>query len=108
MEIVSDMVVGGGISLAMGGACGYAIKKVAKIVAIVIGLFVAALIALEYYGLANINWQAVKQDAVVASHGVYAQLQGAMQHTIGSLHTGTMAVIGVGFIAGFAYGFHKG
>ena len=35
---------------------GYALKKVIKIVAVVIGLFLAGLAYLQYHQIANINW----------------------------------------------------
>ncbi len=39
-----------------GTAAGYAIKKVMKIAAVVIGLFVAALAYLSYKGLIDVKW----------------------------------------------------
>jgi uncharacterized membrane protein (Fun14 family) len=44
------------------------LKKVIKIVAVIVGLFLAGLAYLEYYQIANINWnklQQVSEDAII-------------------------------------------
>jgi uncharacterized membrane protein (Fun14 family) len=38
----------------------YALKKVIKIVVIIVGLFLAGLAYLQYYQIANINWNKVQ------------------------------------------------
>jgi len=55
--------VGGGF--AIGFVTGYAIKKVVKLAAVIIGLFIAALACLEYQRVLNVDWhkvQAVSQN----------------------------------------------
>jgi uncharacterized membrane protein (Fun14 family) len=44
-----------------------ALKKVIKVVAVIVGLFLAGLAYLEYYQISNINWnklQTVSEDAI--------------------------------------------
>jgi uncharacterized membrane protein (Fun14 family) len=55
--------VGGGFLA--GALAGYALKKVIKIVALIIGLFIAALAYMEYQQIIDVNWsklQAVSQN----------------------------------------------
>ena len=58
--------VGGGFFL--GFISGYALKKVLKLAAIIIGLLVAALAYLEYQRILNVDWtriQVVSQDGTI-------------------------------------------
>jgi uncharacterized membrane protein (Fun14 family) len=43
-----------------GAVAGYAIKKVMKLSAVVVGLFVAALAYLSYKGLIDVKWVAME------------------------------------------------
>jgi uncharacterized membrane protein (Fun14 family) len=57
--------LGGGFFV--GILIGYALKKVIKIVAVVVGLFLAGLAFLQYHQIANINWnklQTVSEGAI--------------------------------------------
>jgi uncharacterized membrane protein (Fun14 family) len=57
--------VGGGVLA--GALAGYAIKKVIKIVAVIVGLFIAALAYLEYQRIIQVDWtslQAVCQGGI--------------------------------------------
>ena len=40
----------------VGVLIGYALKKVIKLVAVIVGLFLAGLAYLQYHQIANINW----------------------------------------------------
>jgi uncharacterized membrane protein (Fun14 family) len=46
--------MGGGFFV--GILIGYALKKVIKLVAVIVGLFLAGLAYLQYHEIANINW----------------------------------------------------
>jgi uncharacterized membrane protein (Fun14 family) len=46
--------IGGGFFV--GILIGYAVKKVIKIVAVIVGLFLDGLAYLQYHQIANINW----------------------------------------------------
>jgi uncharacterized membrane protein (Fun14 family) len=57
--------MGGGFFV--GALIGYALKKVIKLLAIIVGLFLAGLAYLQYHQIANINWnklQTVSEDAI--------------------------------------------
>ena len=51
--------IGGG-SLA-GALAGYALKKVMKIAAVIVGLFIAALAYLEYQRIIQVNWDELQR-----------------------------------------------
>ena len=45
-----------GVGFFVGILIGYALKKVIKMVAVIVGLFLAGLAYLQYYQIASINW----------------------------------------------------
>jgi|Kansoi500Nextera_1026154.scaffolds.fasta_scaffold26774_2 uncharacterized membrane protein (Fun14 family) len=51
--------IGGGFFV--GVLIGYALKKVIKLLAIIVGLFLAGLAYLQYHQIANINWNKLHQ-----------------------------------------------
>ena len=58
--------MGGGFFV--GILIGYALKKVIKLVAVIVGLFLAGLAYLQHHQVANINWnklQTVSEGAIV-------------------------------------------
>ena len=73
------------IGFAIGGGffasilIGYALKKVVKVVAVVVGLFFAGLAYLQYQQIININWnkiQSVSQNAVTTIANATTQIPG--------------------------------
>lgn len=76
--------VGGGFFL--GFIAGYAIKKVLKLAAVIVGLFIAALAYLEYQRIVSVDWSRIQ---VVSQNGV-AWITNAIVHisnTIGTTHS---------------------
>ena len=57
---VEDFLFSAGGGFLLGAVAGYAIKKVMKIAAVVIGLFVAALAYLSYRGWIDVKWVAME------------------------------------------------
>src|SRR5438132_703672 len=58
--------IGGGFFIGL--LAGYAIKKIFKIVAVIIGLFIAALAYLEYQRIIQVDWtsiQALSQSGII-------------------------------------------
>ena len=70
--------MGGGFFV--GILIGYAVKKVIKIVAVIVGLFLAGLAYLQYHQIANINWnklQTVSEGAITTiSNAIIIQIVG--------------------------------
>jgi uncharacterized membrane protein (Fun14 family) len=64
--VLSVATIGGGFFV--GILIGYALKKVIKIVAVIVGLFLAGLVYLQFHQIAKINWnrlQTVSEGAVM-------------------------------------------
>jgi uncharacterized membrane protein (Fun14 family) len=99
--------LGGGF---VGGiAIGYALKKIAKGVAIVLGLFMAGLAYLQYQGIVSTNWnrlQFVSQEAANAiinasQHGIPGVVTSHGFDSWGLPTTSGMAMgIAIGFMKG--------
>ncbi len=95
---------------------GYALKKVTKIVAIIVGLFLTALVYLQYHHVANINWNKLQQ----VSEGAITTLSNAILHipaignTSDQAASSYLAMTSFGIpltgsmSAGFTIGFLKG
>jgi uncharacterized membrane protein (Fun14 family) len=101
---------------------GYALKKVIKLLAIIVGLFLAGLAYLQYHQVANINWnklQTLSEGAITTlSNVIIIQIPG-ISSTVDSSHaaaatasTLAMTSFGIPFTgsmsAGFTIGFIKG
>ena len=69
--------MGGGFFL--GVLIGYVLKKVIKIIAVIIGLFLAGLAYLQYNQITNINWNKLQ----IVSEGVITTLSNAITHIPG-------------------------
>ena len=68
--------MGGGFFV--GILIGYALKKVIKLVAVIVGLFLAGLAYLQYHQIANINWnklQTVSEGAITTLSNPIIQIQ---------------------------------
>ena len=100
--------IGGGFFV--GILIGYALKKVVKIVAIVVGLFFAGLAYLQYQQIVNINWNNLQH----VSQNVALTLLNATKHIPGltnvSGHTTylTMSDFGIPLTGSMAVGFTLG
>ena len=85
---------------------GYALKKVVKLIAIVVGLFLAGLASLQYQQIASVNWSKVE--------GTISTIANATTNTFNDYNIETLAMshLGIpltgGLSAGFTIGFMKG
>jgi uncharacterized membrane protein (Fun14 family) len=98
---------------------GYALKKVIKIAAVILGLFLAPLAYLQYHQIANINWnklQTIVEGTITTfSNTIIIQIPGisgdghAAAATASSLAMTSFGIPLTGSIsAGFTIGFIKG
>ena len=77
--------LGGGFFV--GVLIGYALKKVIKLVAVIIGLFLAGLAYLQYHQIANVNWnklQTVSEGAITTLANLTMQIPGISNGSGGS------------------------
>src|SRR5919112_2005933 len=111
--------IGGGFFV--GILIGYALKKVIKIVAVIVGLFLAGLAYLQYHHIANINWnklQTVSEGAITTISNVLIQIPGISSVSVDShaaaAASASLAMTSFGIpltgsmSAGFTIGFLKG
>ena len=108
--------IGGGFFA--GVLIGYALKKVVKVLAIVVGLFFAGLAYLQYQQILNINWsklQATSQSAAAWLANATTQISNHINNTTNSGNHASQSLfsnLGIpltGSIAmGIAIGFMKG
>jgi uncharacterized membrane protein (Fun14 family) len=101
---------------------GYALKKVIKLLAVIVGLFLAALAYLQYHQIANVNWyklQQVSEGAITTLSNAIIQIPGIGLSSSVDSHAATatassLAMTGFGIpftgtiSAGFTIGFLKG
>jgi uncharacterized membrane protein (Fun14 family) len=118
-ESFSPMVaeIGGGFFA--GTLIGFALKKVLKILAVVLGLFFAVLAYLQYQQIVDFNWerlQATSQNAVTTLSNATIQISNHINNISNSNNhaTNSLAISNFGIpltgsmTMGFAVGFMKG
>jgi uncharacterized membrane protein (Fun14 family) len=110
--------IGGGFFV--GVLIGYALKKVIKIVAVILGLFLAGLAYIQYHQIDNINWnklQTISEDAITTLSNAIIQIPGIINsgdssHAAATASSLAMTSFGIpltgSMSAGFTIGFMKG
>jgi len=101
--------IGGGFLT--GVLIGYALKKVVKITAVIVGLFITGIAYLQYQQILNINWNKLQ----TASENTLLTLANSTMHIPGfsnTDHTAILSNLGIPLTGsmsmGFAIGFMKG
>ena len=103
----------------IGFVFGYAVKKVAKILAVVLGLFFIGLAYMDYNGWVKVNWQAVSNSTNTAATNGMHQVITIVNHTAIQLQNhvassgvneiGLFPIAGAtGLMGGLIYGLQKG
>jgi uncharacterized membrane protein (Fun14 family) len=113
---VEDFLFSAGGGFLLGAVAGYAIKKVMKIAAVVIGLFVAALAYLSYRGWVDVKWAAMEDASKSTLTNTLEQVVHAFNNTTTQFasHPSAVAASGlpvaamVGFVPGVMMGLKKG
>ncbi len=97
--------IGGGF---VGGLLfGFALKKVVKLIAVIVGLFIAGLAYMQYQQMASFDWNRIEGVTTTTLGNLTAQILNGQDtaalamSNFGILLTGSMS-------AGFAVGFMKG
>jgi uncharacterized membrane protein (Fun14 family) len=92
------------------------LKKVIKLLAVIVGLFLAGLAYLQYHQIANINWnklQTVSEGAIATLSNAIMQIQSSSDgHAAATFSSLAMTSFGIpltgSMSAGFTIGFMKG
>ena len=92
-----------GTGAAIGGVIGFAAKKVAKLVAVIVGLELALFKFLESRGIMEVRWEKMGASFMNAGEAATAASPPSWMMSILS----TLSV-GTGFTGGFLLGFKKG
>jgi uncharacterized membrane protein (Fun14 family) len=101
----TSAIVGGGF---FGGLLlGYALKKLVKMVAIIVGLFLAGLAYLQYQHVASFDWNRIEVMVSTALGNITAYLSNS--HDAAALAMSNFGIpLSGSMSAGFAIGFLKG
>ena len=98
-------IVGGGF---FGGILvGYAIKKVVKLMAVIVGLFIAGLAYFQYQQIAAFDWNRIEVLASATLGNLTTQLTNSQEAIALSMSNFGIPLTG-SMSAGFAIGFMKG
>jgi len=92
-----------GSGAVIGAIIGFAFKKIAKVIAVLVGLELALFKFLESRGILTVDWERLSGGILKATETASAQTPPSWVNTILS----TLSV-GVGFTGGFLVGFKKG
>jgi uncharacterized membrane protein (Fun14 family) len=94
---VEDFLFSAGGGFLFGAVAGYAIKKVIKIAAVVIGLFVAVLAYLSYRGWVDVKWVAMEDASRSTLTDASQQVVHALNNTATqfAVHPSTLAGSGL-------------
>jgi uncharacterized membrane protein (Fun14 family) len=113
--VPSAATMGGGFFV--GILVGYALKKVIKLLAVIVGLFLAGLAYLQYHQIADINWnklQTVSENAITTLSNAIIQIQSSGDGHAAAATASSLAMTSFGIpltgsmSAGFTIGFIKG
>ncbi len=113
---IESLVFSAGGGFLFGAVAGYAIKKVMKIAAVVIGLFVIGLSYLSYRGWIDVKWgemENVTRTTLtnVAGQAVHAINNTALQlaaHSTSLEASGLPVAAAFGFMPGLLFGLKRG
>ncbi|MFZ0514752.1 MAG: FUN14 domain-containing protein [Candidatus Nitrosopolaris sp.] len=97
--------VGGGFFIGL--ITGYAIKKVVKLAAVIVGLFIAVLAYFEYQRILHVDWHKVQ---AISQNGIDWVVD-AITHvssTMDASHPGTLSNIGIPLVSSISAGFVLG
>ena len=94
-----------GTGAVIGGIIGFAAKKIAKLIAIIVGLELALFKFLETRGILEVNWQAIggaAQNTTNSAGSAASQPPGWIMSLLSALP------VSAGFSGGFLVGFKQG
>jgi uncharacterized membrane protein (Fun14 family) len=112
---VGEFLFSAGGGFLFGVVAGYAIKKVMKIAAVVVGLFVAGLAFLSYKGWIDVRWTEMENATRSTLADVTTQALHTLNDTVSQFAThssiaasGLPIAAGIGFVPGLIFGFKRG
>jgi uncharacterized membrane protein (Fun14 family) len=121
MDIVSVFGPPAAVFFGAGGigfVAGYAVKKVAKWIAVILGLFFMGLAYMDYKGWVKVDWNAISNSTTTAAQNGLNQTIAIMNHTAiqvqnhvassGVNEIGLFPIVGAtGLMGGLIYGYKR-
>jgi len=101
MSFLSPLAYQFGVGGVGGFIAGYALKKLMKLVVVIIGLFILALVYLEYKGILSVNYDALG-NSVSGALGLTGQAADLITPIIA--HLPFAGAFGLAFFLGFKIG----
>ncbi|HYA83709.1 MAG TPA: FUN14 domain-containing protein [Candidatus Bathyarchaeia archaeon] len=103
---IEDFLFSAGGGFLFGAVAGYAIKKIMKIAAVVIGLFVAGLAYLSYRGWVDVKWAAMEDASRSTLTNASEQVIDVLNNTATQFtsHPSTVAASGLPYLTGLKKG----
>jgi uncharacterized membrane protein (Fun14 family) len=113
---IENLVFSAGGSFLFGTVAGYALKKVMKVAAVVIGLSIVGLSYLSYKGWIDVKWVAMENATKTTLSNAAGQAVHALNNTASQFaaHSATVEAAGLpvaaasGFMPGLMVGLRKG
>ena len=113
---VEDFLFSAGGGFLLGAVAGYAIKKVMKIAAVVVGLFIAGLAYLSYKGWMDVKWVEMENATKNTLTNLIGQAIHAFNNTTSQFTTHSSMIeiselpiaASIGFVPGLMVGFKRG
>ena len=105
---VEDFLFSAGGGFLFGAVAGYAIKKVMKIAAVVIGLFVVGLVCLSYRGWVDVKWAAMEDASRSTLTNASEQVVHVLNNTTTQFASHPSVVAASGLPMAAAFGFVPG
>jgi uncharacterized membrane protein (Fun14 family) len=108
MDILTSVsgTIGGGF---FGGLLlGYAIKKVVRLIAVIVGLFIAGLAYLQYQQIASFDWNRIERVVTATLGNVTSQISSGQDGAAALAMSNFGIPLTSSISAGFAIGFMKG
>jgi uncharacterized membrane protein (Fun14 family) len=85
---------------------GYALKKIFKLIAVIVGLFIAGLAYLQYQQIASFNWEKIEGTTTSLANTTASSFNNYSIETLGLTNFGIPLTSGMS--AGFVIGFLRG
>ena len=114
--VLEDIIFTAGGGFLFGAVAGYALKKLMKLAAIVLGVFVVALMYLSYKGWLDVKWIPIENTAKSTLTDFTNQAIHALNNTASNFQThhsaggsvGLPVAAAFGFMPGFVFGLRRG
>ena len=105
---LENLIFSAGGGFRFGAAAGYVIKKVMKIAAVIIGLFVVGISYLSYRGWIDVRWIEMENATRATLTNVAGQLGHALNNTASQFATHSTDVETAGLPVAASFGFMPG